>query len=116
MATSSRQVQVIFSSGVVASNTIAAANNTLSPAQIQIIELAPGANTITPPGAGSSPQGCMIVPPAANTNSITLKGVTGDQGVPLHLTDPTSLALGSTTGTFVLTAVTTISGMRLFWS
>jgi hypothetical protein len=57
-----------------------------------------------------------IVPPASNVVTLTLKGVTGDTGVPLHLTDPTSFAFPSTSTTFVLTTNAIMTGLRLFWS
>jgi hypothetical protein len=45
-----------------------------------------------------------------------LKGVTGDTGIGLHLTDPSTIALAGSTATFVLTAGNTITGLRLYWS
>jgi hypothetical protein len=47
---------------------------------------------------------------------ITLKGISGDTGVELHLTDPCTISLNSTTNTFVLTAASQLAGVRLIWS
>jgi hypothetical protein len=83
---------------------------------MEIKILASGANTITPP-AGSTPVSVTIVPPAGNVITITLKGVTGDTGILLHPTDPTTIALGSPTATFVLTAGSLFaSGVRFYWT
>lgn len=115
-ATSTRSIQVVFSSDVVGSNTFSAASNVVSPAAIEVKTLASGANTITPPAGGTTPKACTIVPPSGNTVAITLKGVTGDTGIALHKTDPTSIALDSPTATFVLTAGAELAGVRLVWS
>jgi hypothetical protein len=45
-----------------------------------------------------------------------LKGVTGDTGVVLHKTDPSTIALNSPTTTLCLTASAQIDGVRLVWS
>ena len=115
-AKSNRRVTVQFSEDVIASNTFAAAENDDSPAVIEFKTLAIGANTITPPAGGSTPVACTIIPPAENTTDITLKGVTGDTGIVLHNTDPTSIALDNPLGTFVLTAAAEVAGVRLVWS
>lgn len=116
--TSNRTISVVFTQasapGFAASNSFAAAANTLSPGVSEFKDLASGANTITPPAG--TPKACTIIPPANNAVSLTLKGVTGDTGVGLHLTDPTSIALASSTATFVLTAGAAISGVRFVWS
>lgn len=108
---------VISGTGALAgNNNFAAAANTSSPNGRVIQNLASGANTITPPGGGSSPTGCIIIPPAGNVTGILLKKVTGDTGIDLHLTNPSYLALGSPTGTFVLTAAGAITGVTLIWT
>ena len=110
--TATRSVTIQFSGDVSAANTFAAANNTSSPAGIELQTLASGANTITPP---SGAKACTIVPPFGNLVTITLKGVTGDTGVVLHLTDPSSIGLNSAVSTFCLTASDTVT-VRLIWS
>ncbi len=113
---STRKVQLGFSGSFTASQTYQAAVNSDSPGEHEFKTLAMGNNTITPPGGGSTPVACTIVPPAGNTETITLKGVNGDTGVVLHLTDPTSIGLDSPTTTFVLTASAEIIGVQLIWS
>ena len=114
---STTTVTVRFTGDITAAPLVSAvASNTNSPGQSSVVTLASGANTITPPSGGTAPSGVTIVPPSGNTNAITLKGVTGDTGISLHLTNPTHIGLGSTTATFVLTVATTTSGVRLIWS
>lgn len=114
--TSMRKTTITFSGDVVGTQQYSAASNAVSPGVIQLVVLASGANTITPP-LGATPKAVTIIPPAGNVISITLKGVTGDTGVLLHLTDPTVIALGSATNTFVLTAGSLFTNpVRLVWT
>ncbi len=109
-----RTIQLGFTGDVNApSLSYSAAANAASPGDIDVVTLAAGANTITPPVGFKA---CTIIPPSGNTNLITLKGVTGDTGVPLHKTDPTSIGLDSTEDTFCLTAAAEIVGVRLIWT
>lgn len=114
--TATRSIVVRFSGDVVAVNPFSAAQNADSPGDIDIVTLASGANTITPPAGDTTPVAVTIIPPEGNLETITLKGVTGDTGVVLHKTDPTSIALNSPTATFVLTASAQIAGVRLIWT
>lgn len=114
--TAQRIITIEFSEDVIAANSFTAANNEDSPGQMDLVTLAIGANTITPPAGGSTPVSCTIIPPAGNTATITLKGITGDTGIVLHLTDPTSIGLNSPTTTFVLTASAEVVGARLVWT
>lgn len=114
--TGNRKILVDFTEDIIAQVTATAVENTNSPGQIDIVTLTTGANTITPPTGGATTRAVTIIPPVSNTNTITLKGVTGDTGVVLHLTDPTSIGLNSSTNTFVLTAAAEIVGVRLVWS
>lgn len=117
MSTSStRTITLVFTGDVTGTETIAAATNAASPGQLEIKTLASGANTITVPTGGSTPTSVTIVPPTGNTVSLTLKGVTGDTGIALHLTDPTNIALASSVTTFILTTNNTLTGIRLYWS
>ena len=111
-----RSIAINFTGDIVGGNSFDAASNAASPAQMEVRTLAIGANTITPPAGGTTPKAVTIVPPSGNTATITLKGVTGDTGVVLHLTDPTSIALNSPTATFVLTLSAEIAGVRLIWT
>lgn len=92
-----------------------AASNASSPAYDQFVNLSSGANSFTVPTA-AVPTRLTIIPPSGNTVLITLKGVSGDTGVPLHKTDPTSIGLDTTAATIVLNAASAISGVRLIWS
>lgn len=78
----------------------------------QVFTTLSGANTITPPVGATA---VCIIPPSGNVTSITLKGVTGDTGVPLSLTNPTWLSLVASPGTFVLTTGGIIVGVELFY-
>lgn len=118
--TAKRSVTVNFSGDFDADNTIAAADNSVSPAQTQIVTLTTGANTITVPTSATTPAtaptACTIVPPVGNTQALILKGSTTDDGIQLHDTDPTSIALdGSVTG-FYINAAAEVTGVRLIWS
>ncbi len=80
---------------------------------VQELTLASGANTVTVPTGATA---VLITPPAGNTVLVTLKGVTGDTGVPLHKTFPTLLPLDSTVTTFCLTAASLFaSPVELNW-
>ncbi len=118
--TAKRSVTVNFAGQFDGDNTFDAADNEQSVAQTQFITLVSGLNTITVPGSLTTPAtiatAVTIIPPAGNTQSITLKGVTGDTGIRLHNTDPTTIALDSSVSTIALTAGADIAGVRLVWS
>jgi len=111
-----RQLVIVFTGAVTGTETVNAANNANSPGEIEIRTLASGANTITVPTSGTVATAVTLIPPVGNVNLITLKGVAGDTGVALHLTDPTTIALGAAVTTFVLNAAATVTGIRLIWS
>lgn len=115
--TASRNLQVQFSGDLTLNVIQSALDNIVSPGQVDIVELSQGANVIIPPSVvGIVTTGLTIIPPAGNVSLMTLKGVTGDTGIPLHKTDPTVIALDvSFAGCFIL-AATTIEGVRLIWS
>lgn len=114
--TATRSTTITYTGDVQATNTFSAASNAASPGQIQTIQLASGNNTITPPTSGATAKSVTIIPPTGNATAILLKGVAGDTGVSLHLTDPTTIALGSSSATFVLNAAAQIDGVRLVWT
>ena len=63
------------------------------------------ANTVTVPTALSGlTVRVKIVPPAGNAVSLTIKGVTGDTGIPLTPSEPSYLSMPSGSSSFVLTA------------
>lgn len=107
---------IVYTGDVTGTETVTAASNAASPGMIEIKTLASGANTITVPTGGTTPTAVTILPPAGNTQTIILKGVTGDTGVGLHLTDPFTVSLAAATATFVLTAGGTITGARFYWT
>lgn len=114
---SRRSIQVEFSGDVTAEIIKSAAENIVSPGMEVIQTLAAGNNTITVPVVvGIVVTGLTIYPPAANTSIMTLKGVNGDTGFPIHLTDPISISLHSTFTSLVINVVTEIVGLRLVWS
>lgn len=114
--TATRSITVVYSGDTVGTQTHDAASNAVSPGAVELKTLASGANTITVPTGGSTPTGVTIIPPAGNTVVLTLKGVSGDTGIALHLTDPTSLALPTSVTSFVLNASATCTGVRFVWS
>ena len=109
--TATRALTINFTGDISAANTFAAANNTASPADIELVNLSSGANTLTPP---TGTKACTVIPPSGNTVLLTLKGVTGDTGVVLHLTDPSSFGLNALTA-FCLTAASAVT-VRIIWS
>ena len=106
---------VAYTGDLSLTETFPDAANGASPGQIQILTLSSGDNTITPPSGGTTPVGVIIIPPASNPNVITLKGVGGDTGVPIHKTLQTKLSLNNPAGTFILNAAATVTGLRLVW-
>lgn len=114
--TANRSITIVQTGDVTSTENLSAAANAAASGSVTMHTLSSGANTITAPTGGSTLSCATIVPPSGNTQTLTLKGVTGDTGVLLHKTDPTSLALDSTVTTFVLTAGGTITGLRIFWS
>lgn len=114
--TAARTITITYTGDITGTETISAASSVASPGSVTLHTLASGANTITAPTGGSTPVCMTIVPPAGNTQTITLKGVTGDTGVALHLTDPSSISLAAAFTTCCLTAGNTITGLRIYWS
>lgn len=112
-----RTITVNLSGDVILDKIFSAAPNIISPGSVTVHELALGANTITVPLAtGVSVKGATIIPPSTNVATITLKGVTGDTGVPISPTDPTSIAFGTAPVSFVLTTSAIVSGLRIVWT
>jgi hypothetical protein len=113
---STRTTTITFTGDVTATLTQAAAQNLASPGSIHFVNLASGANTITVPPTGATTVSVTIIPPAGNTVALTLKGIAGDTGLPLHLTDPSTIALAAGVTSFVLNAAAAVTGVRLIWS
>lgn len=116
MATATRKTTIVYSGAVDGTQELSAGINTSSPAAVEIKTLASGANTIDVPTSGFVPTAVTIVPPGDNETALTLKGVTGDTGVRIHDTDPTTIALDDSVTSFCLTAGAIVTGVRLYWS
>ncbi len=117
--TSTRNTVITFTGDNQSTLPINAAVNQTSPGvDTIIVSLASGFNAITVlTAAGFVPTAVTLIPPAGNVVTITLKGVTGDTGIALHLTDPTTIALASSVTSFGLTVGGAgIVGLRLIWS
>jgi hypothetical protein len=115
--TSKRTIQVQLDGDISLGIIQSALDNIVSSGEVDIVTLSPGANTITAPVvSGLVVTGLTVIPPAGNISLITLKGVSGDTGIPLHLTDPVSLSLDTTFTSLVLNAAAQIVGVRLIWS
>ncbi len=118
--TSTRVVTVTLNGdGLNGSFTFQANSNALAPGDMDIFTLPTGSTVIAFPTGGSQTQGATITPPAGNTNTLTIKGTTADLGIQIHKTDPTSLALDTTSTTqtsFVITVSATVTGLRVIWT
>lgn len=119
--TATRTTVVTFSGDVQATQQANAAVNLSSPGEIQVLNLPNnGANTITVPkssdGTTVFPTAVTIQPLVGGSSIITLKGVTGDTGIALHLTDPTTIGLASSVVSFVLTTNAANILIRFTWS
>lgn len=114
--TCTRVVTLTYTGDVVGTETMSAASNIASPGMMEVKALPVGFTAVAVPLAGTVPTAVTIVPPAGNSNSITLKGVTGDTGIRLHNTDPTTIALDSSVTTIGLTIATATTNIRFYWS
>lgn len=115
--TSNRNVQISFS-GVVESSIIQAAlENPDSPASPAFFDLSSGDNDITIPIFGSIiATAVTLIPPPANTVAIILKGDDADVGIPLHLTDPSSIALDPSATRIVINVAADLAGFLIIFS
>lgn len=77
-----------------------------------LVGLSSGANTVTVPTGTTL---VIIVPPTSNTETITIKGVSGDSGVQISKTAP-SIFAWQTGSTFVLTAGGAIAGLKVLFA
>ena len=85
--------------------------NAASPVKHEVLTTVNGANTLTPPTGALY---CVLIPPAGSVIAKTLKGVTGDTGVPLALASSMFLALPAAAGAFVL-ATNGIENIDVYW-
>lgn len=114
MSTTAKRINVIdFAGDVIATEQYAAADNEGSPGVIDLINLVIGFNQVS---IKSGAHAVTIIPPTTNAVSITLKGLTGDTGIRIHNTDPTTVAFDSSVATIGLTAGAALNGVRLVWT
>lgn len=89
--------------------------NENSPGQSEVQDLISGDNVITVPTGGNSiAQVVIIIPPAANSIAMTLKGDAADVGIPLNLVNPTALAINALSS-FIINASDAITGVRFIF-
>ena len=89
--------------------------NANSVCTVQLLEISgfTAINTTNCPTFATS-GGVFIVPPTGNTNTITLKGVSDDQGIPLNKTAPTFVCLPTTPVAFGI-ATGGLIAFKLVW-
>ena len=109
--TSGRSVTITFAGDIEFTQSFPATDVSTGSGQNQLVELAMGNNTITVPDDAVA---VTILFPVDNATQVTLKGVNGDTGIALHLTDPTSIGLQEVTS-FVLSAAVAVT-VRLIYS
>ena len=91
-------------------------NNLTANEQVTAANLTTGANTITIPTAPTTPTGVIMYPPAGNTQTITVKGITGDTGLPISPTAPFAWGFpAAPPANFVLTVGGNINGFLFRW-
>ena len=110
--TSTRYISITFEGDVTGTQRETAASNAASAGAITYQSLTTGNNTIAQPAGGLT--AVTIVPDSTNTFDLILKGDNADTGIPLHHTDPSSIALGSSP-TIVINAAGSV-GVRFIWS
>lgn len=114
--TGTRTTTITYSGDVTGTQTLAAASNAACPGSVEVKTLASGFTAHTVPTGGTTVTALTIVPPTGNTVSITLKGVTGDTGLRLHNTDPTTIAIDPSVTSIGITTGNTVTGCKFFWS
>lgn len=115
--TVTRVITITYTGDTVGTEALSAGTNTTSPGAITVQALASGFNSVSVPvSTGITVTAVTIVPPAGNTTSITLKGITGDTGIRLHNTDPSVVTVHSDVTAIGLTAGAAIQGVRFYWT
>lgn len=109
--TANRSVIVEFTGDLEYTQQYDAQPSNASPGQVEVVDLAIGNNTITVPSGAVA---VTIVPASDNDETLRLKGVNGDTGINLSMTDPTSIGLDGVSS-FVLNAGDDIT-VRLIYS
>lgn len=108
----SRTTTIVYSGAVAGTQEIAAADNETSPAMVELAALVTGDNAISVPTGATA---VTIVPSSDNTTAITLKGSSGDTGIRLHNSDPSTLAIDASVSGLVLSVGANVV-VRLFWT
>lgn len=85
--------------------------NSGSPLKVETMDLAAGWNALTAPTGAKM---VSIIPPSDNAETLTLKGVTGDTGVPLDPVGGADLTLAASP-TIGLAAGDTVTGVQVIW-
>ncbi len=111
-----RIIQINLSGDFYSGMNFPAADNANSPGETYDTVLSVGPNTIFAGYSITVLSAVTIIPPPGNTHTITLKGVAGDTGIALHLTDPTTIALDPAVASFILSVTAVVSGVRLIWT
>lgn len=116
--TTRRRTVITHSGDVDGEEIIDAADNTAGVGVIERYDLADGDNDIRVPSFNdAAATACTIVPLGNNASALILKGASGDTGIRLHNTDPTTIAVHSTQELFILnTPAESAIVVRLFWS
>lgn len=88
-----------------------------SPNLSDLRTLAIGNNEIIVPEVDDfTVHGVLLVPPVANTDQLTLKGVVGDTGIQISANQPTLLQFGDTIPASLFVSVAAeVVGLRLIW-
>lgn len=109
MITGGYAISPWFTGDVDFADAFSAEENDSSPGQIQVVNLDIGVNTITVPTGAIA---VTIIPPIDNVGILTLRGIGGDVGIPIHATNPCLLSLS--TDTFVINSTTGIAIRLIF--
>lgn len=80
---------------------------------VQINSLTFGSGTFITTSGPAGAYGCLIVPPTGNLQTLTLKGITGDTGIPISSSQPTllSFSVPSSSNAVGLTSGGAITGV-----
>jgi len=84
--------------------TIVTSNPTSTDA-VSVTSFSTGFTSVTIP---TNAIGVVIVPPAGNAQTLTLKGITGDTGITIHPVNPTLVNFATGTTTFGITVGGTV--------
>jgi hypothetical protein len=121
-ATARRKITITYSNDVEGEQVLNAANNTASPAMIQLVTLEDGENVFQKPEGATA---VTLVKPTDNTSEIHFGFADGTR---LHDTDPDTFSLHADANEIVLflgpdpageevpSVTDDLPGVRLFWS